>query len=169
MTLPISLTFLNFIEMELSSVNSIFFWILLFKSFQFVYPLVCVCACMLSHFSRVRLCATLWTAAHQAPLYVRFSRQEYGSGLPCPPPGDLPDPGIEPVFLTSPALAGRFFTTCATWGAPSMNRSQLIYSFCSLWAISSFQVGDNYKLVLLWMLQYKSFYKRTCTFCWVSA
>ena len=45
--------------------------------------------------------------AHQAPLSVEFFRQEYQSGLPCPPPGDLPDPGIEPG---SPALAGRFFT-----------------------------------------------------------
>ena len=47
-----------------------------------------------------------------------FSRQEYGSGLLCtPPPGDLPDPGIEPMSLTSPALAGRFFTTSASWEA----------------------------------------------------
>ena len=44
-------------------------------------------------------------------------RQEYWSGFPCPPPGDLPDPGIEPVSLMSPALAGRFFTTSATWEA----------------------------------------------------
>ena len=56
---------------------------------------------MLSHFSRVRLFETLWTIAHQAPLSMGFSRQEYWSGLPCPPPGDLPDPGIEPM---SPAL-----------------------------------------------------------------
>ena len=42
-----------------------------------------------SHFSRVRLFSTLWTAAHQAPLFMGFSRQEYWSGLPCPPPGDL--------------------------------------------------------------------------------
>ena len=46
-----------------------------------------------------------------------FSRQEYLSGLPCPPPGAVPDSGIEPVFLTSPALAGGFFTTGATWEA----------------------------------------------------
>ena len=75
-------------------------------------------ASVLSHFSRVRLCATPWTVAHQAPLSMGFSRQEYWSGLPCPPPGDLPDPGIEPRFLTSPALAGEFFTTNATWEAP---------------------------------------------------
>ena len=50
---------------------------------------------------------TPWTVACQAPLSMGFSRQEYWSGLPCPPPGDLPDPGIEPV---TPALAGGFFT-----------------------------------------------------------
>ena len=61
---------------------------------------------------------TPWTVARQAPLSMGFSRQEYWSGLPCPPPGDLPNPGIEPVSLTSPALAGRFFTTSATWEAP---------------------------------------------------
>ena len=44
-----------------------------------------------------------------------FSRQEYWSGLPCPPPEQLPNPGIEPVSLISPVLPGRFFTTCATW------------------------------------------------------
>ena len=44
-----------------------------------------------------------------------FSRQEDWNGLPCPPPGDLPDPGIKPASVMSPALAGRFFTTSATW------------------------------------------------------
>ena len=53
----------------------------------------------------------------QAPLSMRFSRQEYWNGLPCPPPGDLPDPGNELSSLTSPALAGRFFTTSTTWEA----------------------------------------------------
>ena len=46
-----------------------------------------------------------------------FSRQEYWSGMPCPPPGDRPNPGIKPVFLMSSALAGGFFTTSATWEA----------------------------------------------------
>ena len=68
---------------------------------------------MLSYFSRVRLFATLWTVAYQAPLSIGFSRQEYWSGLPYPAPGDLPDPGIKPVSLTSPALLGRFFATSA--------------------------------------------------------
>ena len=51
--------------------------------------------------------ATLWTAARPAPLYVGFSRQDFWSGWPFPPLGDLVDPGIEPM---APALAGRFFT-----------------------------------------------------------
>ena len=58
--------------------------------------------------SPVQLFATLWTVACLAPLYMEFSRQEYWSGLRFSPPGDLPDPGIEPA---SPALVGRFFTT----------------------------------------------------------
>ena len=51
---------------------------------------------MLSHFSHVQLLAAPWTVAHQAPLSMGFFRQEYWSGSPCPPPGDLPDPGIKP-------------------------------------------------------------------------
>ena len=69
---------------------------------------------MLSHFSHVRLFATLWTTALQAPLSMR---QEYWCGSPCPPPGDLPNPGIEPASLTSPTSAGGFSTTSATWEA----------------------------------------------------
>ena len=67
--------------------------------------------CMLNCLSHVQLFVTPWTVARQAPLSMGFSRQEYWSGLPCSPPQDLPDPGIEPVFLPSPALPGRFFTT----------------------------------------------------------
>jgi len=66
-----------------------------------------VYAQLLSH---VRLFATPWTVARQAPLSRGFSREEYWSGLPCPPPGLLPDPRIKHAFLTSPALAGEFFT-----------------------------------------------------------
>jgi len=51
-----------------------------------------------------------------------FSRQEYWSGLPCPPPGDLPNPGINPTSLMSPALVGGFFTTSATWEAHNVQR-----------------------------------------------
>ena len=72
-------------------------------------------ACVLSQFNLVLRSVTPWTVAHQAPLSMAFSRQEYWSGLPCPPPGDLPDPGIKPMSPVSPALAGGFFTTGATW------------------------------------------------------
>ena len=69
----------------------------------------CMCACVLSHVS-----VTPGTVAHQAPLSMGFSRQEYWSGLPCPPPGDPPHPGMDRV---SPALAAGFFTASATWEA----------------------------------------------------
>ena len=55
---------------------------------------------MLSHFNHIKLFATLWTITRQAPPSIGFSRQEYSSGLPCLPPGDLPDPGIKPMSLT---------------------------------------------------------------------
>ena len=70
--------------------------------------------CVLSCFSHVRLCVSLWTVASQAPLSTEFSRQEYWSELPCPPPRDLPDPGIPPASLMFPALGGGFFSTRAT-------------------------------------------------------
>ena len=76
--------------------------------------------CMLSYFSYVPLFVTPWIIAHQDPLSKGFSKQEYWSGLPCSPPGDLPNPGIEPRSVTSPALAGGFFTTRNTWEAPGM-------------------------------------------------
>ena len=53
----------------------------------------------------------------QASLSMGFSSQEYWHGLPCPPPGDLPNPGVEPSSLMSPAVAGRFSTTITTWEA----------------------------------------------------
>ena len=71
----------------------------------------------LSRFSCVWLCETLWTATCHAALSMGFSRQEYWNGLQCTPPRDLPDPGIKPMSLMSPALAGGFFTTTITWEA----------------------------------------------------
>ena len=62
---------------------------------------VCVCVCVCESLSHVQLFATPWTVAHQAPLFMAFSRQEYWSGLPFPSLGDLPNSGIEPE---SPAL-----------------------------------------------------------------
>ena len=72
---------------------------------------------VLSRFSHVQLFVTLWTVTCQALLPMGFSRQEYWNGLPCPPPGDLPNPRIEPVYLVSPALARGFFTTSTAWEA----------------------------------------------------
>ena len=71
-------------------------------------------ACMLSS---VRLFTTLWTIACHAPLSMGFARQEYWSGLPCPPPGYLLDPGTELASLKASAWAGKFFTTSITWEA----------------------------------------------------
>ena len=81
---------------------------------QFGWSLMCY---VLSHFGRVRLFVTLWTIARQGPLSTGFSRQQHWSRLPRAPPGYLPDPGIKPVSLTSPALADGFFITSATWEA----------------------------------------------------
>ena len=80
-------------------------------------PSGCSLGCHTTPASVVSNCVTLWTAAHQAPLSMGFSRQEYWGVLPCPSPGDLPYPGIEPTSLMSPALAGGFFTPNATWEA----------------------------------------------------
>ena len=79
---------------------------------------------MLSCFSHVRLFVTVWTIALQSPLSMGFPRQENFSGLPFPPSGNLPDPGIEPVF---PALAGVFFTT-ETSGKPPFRYISKPYS-----------------------------------------
>ena len=65
---------------------------------------------------------TPWAVAHQAPLSMGFPRQAYWSGLPFPSPGDLPDPGIEPMSPASPALAGGFFTHLATREARGRNQ-----------------------------------------------
>ena len=71
-------------------------------------------ACMLSCFICALLFMTPWIIGHQAHLSMGFPRQEYRSGLPCPPPGNLPNPEIKPESLMSPELAGGFFTTSAT-------------------------------------------------------
>ena len=77
---------------------------------------VCVCVCVwLSRFSHVWLFVTLWTIGHKDPLSMGFFRHEYWRRLPCPSPGDLPDPGSKPTSPVSLALASRFFTTSITW------------------------------------------------------
>ena len=73
---------------------------------------------------------TLWTAARQAPLSMGLSGQEHWNVLPWPPPVDLPDPGIKPMSLASPALAGRVFTTSATWEHVKMKVAQSYLTLC---------------------------------------
>ena len=75
---------------------------------------VCVCVCALSH---AQLFATLWTVAHQAPLSIGFTRQEYWSGLPSPPAEDLPNPGIEPASPLASALQADSLPL-SYWGSP---------------------------------------------------
>ena len=77
--------------------------------------------------------------AHQAPLSLKYSKQEYWSGLPCPPPGDLPDPGIESVSCASPTLAGGFFTTILAWEAQEPEEG---------WEVR-WNLGDKVELLLL--------------------
>ena len=81
--------------------------------------------------SRVQLFATLRTVGHQPPLSVGCSRQEYWSGWPCPPPGDLPDPGIRPTSPLSAALAGWVLTTSTIWEALTP-RTKVTLGGCSL-------------------------------------
>ena len=107
-----------------SSKNASMYWKnLTWANRSFVTNLRYDTAVVLSCLSHVRLFSTLWTIACQAPLSMGFSRQEYWSELPCPPPGDLPDPWIEPKSLRSPVLAGGFFTTSTAWEALIQQRA----------------------------------------------
>ena len=100
-----------------------------YVKYHWIFP-YCVHAPLLS---RVWVFATPWTVACQVPLSMGFPRQEYWCGLPLPPPGDLPDPGIEPGSLTSLALAGGFFTTSATWEAHACLSLFKSYSYSLRW------------------------------------
>ena len=75
-----------------------------------------------SCFNRVLTLCNPMDLAHQVPLFIGISRQEYWSGLPCPLPGDLRDPGIEAPSLEPSVLAGRFFTSTAIWEAQLTSR-----------------------------------------------
>ena len=99
--------------------------------------------------------ATLWTVAHQSPLSLGFPRQEHWSGLPFPSPGHLPDPGIEPTSLKSPALVGRFFTTSATREAQTIPVTQtwscseapvILFRSCRVLPATS---ATSYQLILM--------------------
>ena len=109
------------------------FWSLQVPS-QLAHSQLCVCVCVLRGFSCIRLFVTPWTAAHQAPLSMGFSRQEYWRGLPCPPPGDLPNPGIELESPVSPALAGEFFTA-EPLGNPKVCTHPLVAKLSLYWGL----------------------------------
>ena len=128
-------------------------WTMLSSIFYYCTQ-VCAC-CMLSCFRCVWLFATPWMIAHWAPLSMEFSRQEYRSGLPCPPAEYLPHPGIEPESPVSPALAGGFFTTSTTWGAPPQlhHRRQEIHVILSIC-----KKGERYKKTFFGSLQGKEMY-----------
>ena len=97
---------------------------------------------MLSRFSHVQFFVTPWTIAHQAPLSMGFSRQEYWSGLLFPTPEDLPDSGLKPVFPAAPALAGGFFTISATWEVLYLY-SCLNRYVCTVCVCVCVQIGGN--------------------------
>ena len=113
---------------------------------HWISGLFCVCAR-----SYLTLCDP-WTVVHQVPLSLEFSRQENWGGLPFPSPGDLPNPGIKPVSLVSPALAGRFFTTASPekpkeWAKHPLNividhfyffLDKLLVQICLFWVIAIF-------------------------------
>ena len=90
--------------------------------------LLCIRACSVTS----KLSVTPCIVACQAPLSMVFSRQEYWSGLPYPPPGDLPNLGIKPASLMSPALTGGFFTTSATWVLANIMYSPIFSHFLCL-------------------------------------
>ena len=117
---PISMFF------HLLETGTIFFFIQdnFFKENEMLWARVpsrleCMCACMLSRFSHVCLCNTVGCSPPGSFVHGGFSRQEYWRGLPCPSPGDLPKPGMEPMSPSSPVLVGRFFTTAlpAYWAS----------------------------------------------------
>ena len=91
------------------------------QNVHFQVKRICLTVSLLFSHQVVSDSATPWTVACQAPLSMEFSRQEYWNGLPLPTPGGIPDPGIKPVSLPSPSLAGGFFTVSATWEAPLLH------------------------------------------------
>ena len=124
---------------------------------------------MLSCFSRVWLLVTLGTIACQAPLSMGVSRQEHWSGLPCPPPGHFPNPGIEPGSLMSPALAGGFFTTSATWKATYIYYTYIMHITICVRRIYIYTFFLEYSLPFWFITRYSSLsITVSCCFCSVT-
>ena len=122
---PIDFTSVTFLKFVLSSPSS-FTWpklrVFIVYYFNYSDSFLALLSLLMLRAKWLHLCLTLCDPrlAHQALLSTGFSRQEYWSGLPFPSPGDLPDPGIKSRSLLSPALAGRFFPTSATWEVHSL-------------------------------------------------
>ena len=120
--------------------------------------------CILSHFSRVQLLATPWTVAHQAPLSMGFSRQEYWSGLPFPSPGDLSDPGIESTSHYVSCTGRRVLYSWATWdtqaSSPLVKKTVLNPALCSPLERLSYR--------LLRLLRPSYLEGQTLYICWMS-
>ena len=104
-------------------------------------------ACVWSHFSHICLFLTLCTVALQVPLSMGFSRQEYWSGLSRPPPGDLPDPGIEPESPAAPALQVDYLLL-SHWWSPD----QLILSHLPQSSLLPTQITAYFLVCILWRL-----------------
>ena len=111
-------------HLNLCQIKFLVFWLIeCGKKLHSILDIIYICcyisnilhACVLSSISHVQPFATRWPITRQVPLSMWLSRQEYWSELPCPSPGDLPNPGMKPASLMSPALAGGFFTTSTTW------------------------------------------------------
>ena len=117
---------------------------------------VCVCVCVCESLSHVQLFATPWTVAHQAPLFMAFSRQEYWSGLPFPSLGDLPNSGIEPE---SPALQTDSLPSEPP-GKPHRWWEGGIGSVCRVyWTYSILEICNHHGILLGWSL-------KDCTKIW---
>ena len=125
----------------------------------FVCVCVCVgvCVCVYAKLLQLQVCPTLcdptdcsMPGACQAPLSMRFSREEYWSGLPCPLTGDLPYPGIKSEFLMYSALAGRSFTTSITWAARNCFRKVNKSRFTSMIVVVVQSLGHVRLFATLW-------------------
>ena len=102
--------------------------------------------CVLSH---VQLFGTSWTVAPQAPLFMGFSRLEYWSGLPCPPPGDLPDPGIEP---RSPALQADSLLSEPSWGLFMFLERTRTLNFNIQYSVSAEKAMAPHSSIVAWKI-----------------
>ena len=116
--------------------------------------------CMLWDFSHVWLCVTLWAIAPQAPLSMGFSRQEYWNGFPFPSPEHLPDPGMEPLSLTSLAFADWFFTASAARETPQLCicMYQAFFKFSSHLVITKYWIELGSRTLLVFCFKCSSVY-----------